>query len=131
MDRLSRFGGDETGAVTIEFVTLVPAFIFLLVLFADASAIYLTRSEMFNVARDVARRMSTREITTLEQARAYAADHLFLDARTYYIQTHFGGNMAVAIYVPLYDAAIFGYWFKPILGKILVADAMMRQEPLE
>ena len=55
-DKLSAFRGvacqvrallsDETGAVTIEFTTLVPAFILLLVFFVDASTVYLTRSEM-------------------------------------------------------------------------------------
>ncbi len=50
---------DEKGAVTIEFVLWVPIFVGLFVLVTDASIIYLTHSEMWSVARDTTRRMTT------------------------------------------------------------------------
>jgi len=121
---------DEKGAVTIEFVLWVPIFVGLLVLVTDASIIYLTHSEMWNVARDTTRRMTTEQITTKAEARNYAAAHLFLGARTYVIDPDFGGDMNVTIAIGLDDAAIFGFFFKSILGQSLVASVTMRREPL-
>ena len=59
MRTISTFLRDETGAVTIEFILWVPVFVGLLVFVTDASIIYLTHSEMWSVARDTARRMTT------------------------------------------------------------------------
>lgn len=131
MPSIRRFLADQNGAVTIEFTTLVPAFIALLVFFADASIIYLTHSEMFSVARDIARRMSTEQIETEQEVQAYAAQNLFLGQRTYTIDPDFGSDMRVTIVVRLDDAAIFGAFFKPILGRYLLASATMRREPLK
>ncbi len=121
---------DEKGAVTIEFVLWVPIFVGLFVFVTDASIIYLTHSEMWSVARDTSRRMTTEQFTTPAQARDYAAAHLFLGSRTYVIDPDFAGDMNVTIAIGLDDAAIFGFFFKPILGKSLVASVTMRKEPL-
>ncbi len=43
---------------------------------------------------------------------------------------NFGGNMNVSISVDLGDAAVFGAFFKPILGKSLLVSVTMRREPL-
>ena len=126
---ISRFLADQKGAVTIEFTTLVPFFIFLLVFFVDASIIYMTHSEMFSVARDSVRRMSTGELETPEEVRDYAAQHLMLGDRRYVIDPSFGGNMNVTLVVSVSDAAIFGMFFRPILGRSLVATADTRMEP--
>lgn len=122
--------GDERGAVTIEFTTLVPFFVFLLVFFADASIIYLTHTEMYNAARDIARRMSTEELGTESEVLDYAAAQVFLGDRTYTVDTDFGGNMRVSIAIGLGDAAISGYFFSPILGRTLTASATVRREPM-
>lgn len=130
MRGVGRFLSDEQGAVTIEFTILVPVFILMLVLFADASLIYQTHSEMFNVARDIARRMSTEQIKTPEEVRNYAAEHLFLGQRTYIVDPDFGGEMRVTIVTGLDNATIFGFFFRPILGRELLASAAMRREPM-
>ena len=122
---------DEKGAVTIEFVLWVPIFVSLLVFVTDASIIYLTHSEMWNVARDTTRRMTTRQITTPTEARDFAAARLFLGERTYVIEPDFGGEMNVTIAIGLDDATIFGFFFESILGKSLVASVTMRNEPLD
>lgn len=121
---------DDDGAVTLEFTTLVPFFILLLVLLADASLIYLTHSEMYNAARDIARRMSTEEIRTEDEVMNYAAAQLHLGKRTYRVSADFGGDMSVTISVPLRDAAFTGYFFAPAVGRHLVASATVRREPL-
>ena len=131
MRSISAFLGDETGAVTIEFVLWVPIFVGLLVFVTDASIIYLTHSEMWSVARDTTRRMTTGEITTVAEARDYAAAHLFLGNRTYVIDTDTtSADMNVTIAIGLDGAAIFGFFFEPILGQSLVASVTMRKEPL-
>jgi Flp pilus assembly protein TadG len=121
---------DEKGAVTIEFVLWVPIFVGLLVFVTDASIIYLTHSEMWSVARDTTRRMTTGQITSRAEARDYAASRLFLGSRTYVVDPDFGGEMNVTIAVGLDGAAIFGFFFEPILGRSLVASVTMRREPL-
>ncbi len=122
----------ETGAVTIEFILWVPVFIGLLVFVTDVSIIYLTHSEMWSVARDTTRRMTTGQFTTPAQARDYAAARLFLGQRTYVIDPEFNSaDMNIKIAIGLGDAAVFGFFFKPILGQSLLVDVVMRKEPLE
>ncbi len=121
----------EKGAVTIEFVLWVPIFIGLFVFVTDASIIYLTHSEMWSAARDTTRRMTTGEITTKAEARDYTAARLFLGSRTYVIDPDFGSEMNVTIAIGLDDAAIFGFFFKEILGRSQVASVTMRNEPLD
>lgn len=126
---IRRFIRDEKGAVTIEFTVLVPFFILLMVLFVDSAVTWLSHSEMFNAARDISRRMSTGELTTQDEVANYAASHMFLGERTYTLDADFDDQNRVAIRVPLDDATIFGIWFKPILGKALVATSETRREP--
>jgi Flp pilus assembly protein TadG len=124
----NRFIKDTKGAVTIEFTVLVPAFVFLMILFVDTSIVYLTHSEMYNAARDVARRMATHELQTESDVQAYTAEHLFLGMRTYTVVPNFGGEMSVSISVSVNQAVFFGVFFEPILGKSLVATASVRRE---
>lgn len=123
------FLSDERGAVSIEFTTLVPFFIFLLVFFTDATVIYLTHTEMFNAARDISRRMTTGELDDNADVQAYAESHLFLGQRDYYVGIDFAGDRTVAVVVSLDDAAPFGLFFQPILGRELIASATMGEEP--
>ena len=123
---------DEKAAVTIEFVLWVPIFIGLFVFVTDASIIYLTHSEMWSVARDTTRRMTTGEITNDAEVRDYAGARLFLGSRTYVIDPEFStADLNITIAIGLDDAAIFGFFFKEILGQSLVASVTMRKEPLE
>jgi len=126
----SAFLRDDLGAVTVEFTVLVPLFVLLLVFFADSSVVYLTHSGMYADARDLARRMSVEELTTAEQVRSYAADHLFLGNRSYTIEPAFGADMAVTISIPLTEAAIFGTFLQPLVGRQLSASATVRREPI-
>jgi len=122
---------NETGAVTIEFVTLVPMFVIMLMFFTDASILYLTHSDMFNSARDIARRMSVDQITTVAQAQTHASESLQLGSRVYVITTDPKlANITVTLSVGVRDAAIFGAFLAPVLGRTLSARATMRREPL-
>lgn len=128
-NRTSRFLRDEKGAVTIEFTVLVPFFVLLLVLFADAAVVYLTLTEMYNVARDTARRMSTGQLATDDDVLAYAQQHLHLGSRTYTIDPDFGMSNRVTVFIPMSEAAIFGVWFTPVIGRTLAARATVQSEP--
>lgn len=119
----------ETGAVTIEFTTLVVPFVLMMVFFMDTSVIYFTHSEMYNVARDIARRMATGQIQNDDEALQYATEHLFLGQRSYILDSDFRES-AVTIAVSVSDAAVFGTWFTPILGRTLIARATVGPEPL-
>ncbi len=128
MRSFDRFIKDSKGAVTIEFTVLVPAFVFIMILFVDTSIVYLTHSEMYNAARDIARRMATHQLETESDVQAYAAEHLSLGMRQYTVDPNFGGVMSVSIAVGIDQAVIFGALFEPILGKTLVATASVRRE---
>lgn len=129
MGKVTRFLREEQGAVTIEFTVFVPLFIFLFLFMTDAAVIYFTYSQMYNVARDLARKMSIGQITTQAQAQQYAAENLLLGQRTYTIDPKLCCN-SVTIWVSVSDAAVFGSWFKPILGKAIYAHAEMGAEPV-
>ena len=128
--KINRFLRDEKGAVTIEFTVLVPFFVLLLVLFTDAAILYLTHTEMFNVARDTARRMSTGQFETDADVLAYAQQRLHVGGRrTYTIDPDFGAANRVTVFIPVSQAAIFGIWFKPVLGQTLIASSTVQAEP--
>lgn len=129
MPAIRQFLKDTRGAVTVEFTLLVPFFLLLMMFFADASVLYQTNSEMYNAARDIARRMATGELATVQQVRDYAASHLYLHDRYYVIYPHFGSNMTLTIAVAVDQAVFFGTFFRPILGKTMTASSTMRREP--
>lgn len=132
MSVFDRFLNDTKGAVTIEFVVLFPAFIFLLVFFADTSILYLTHSEMYNAARDAARRISTHQLQSEDDVKSFVAERLNLGGRTYALDpSGFNGGVArVTIAVGINQAVFFGALFGPILGRSLVASASVRVEPV-
>jgi hypothetical protein len=47
------------------------------------------------------------------------------------VTPNFGGNMTVCISAGLGDVAIFGFFFKPTLGRSFMASVTMPKEPLE
>jgi Flp pilus assembly protein TadG len=48
---------DERGSQAVGFVLWIPVFVALLMIVIDATTLYITQTEMENVARDTARRM--------------------------------------------------------------------------
>ena len=69
---------DDRGSQTIEFVLWLPIIGALLVIISYASILYTTHTEMWNVARDTARRMTTGVLATEDLAVAYANEQLNL-----------------------------------------------------
>ena len=124
---LRTFFQDEHAAVTIEFVAVFPFFVFLLLMFVDASILYLTRTEMFEVSRDTARRVSVGAIS-VDEVPGYVNDHLLLAGRTYTIASYSGSLVIIEMSVNVADASIFGI-FRPVLGRTIKVRVEMLREP--
>ncbi|MGE4611747.1 MAG: TadE family protein [Paracoccaceae bacterium] len=64
--KLIRNFSDDSGATTVEFVLWVPVFMFILMITVDVSLLFLRQSNLWYVARDVARQASIRQITDID-----------------------------------------------------------------
>ncbi len=124
---LRRFIRDQRGTATIEFVLWVPVYVILLVAVTDASILYLSHTEMWNAARDTARRISVGALTAAD-APNRAKEKLLLSGRTYTVAASDADPVIVEITVGVRDASIFGF-FGPVLGRQLTARVEMMKEP--
>ncbi len=129
--RVCVFLGDDKGSESIQLVLWVPLFVFLLVIVTDASILYLNHTEMWNVARDTARRMAAGQLTSAADAESYAAGQLTMHDNPYQVTaTHDPiASMEVVISVGIADAMIFGAFLGPVLGNTVQARVVMRSEP--
>jgi Flp pilus assembly protein TadG len=120
LNRLGRFFRCERGTLTVEFVIwMAVVFVPLLFLTADVSKLYLAKADMWNVARDTARRMSTGEVTSAT-AESYAKNELLYynagdyvitakeDAKVCNSGTYNPYNDHVYIAAPIAKVSIFG-----------------------
>jgi Flp pilus assembly protein TadG len=125
-----RFLRDERGSATIEFVLWVPVFVVLLVATTDASILYLHHTEMWNVSRDVARRVAVGDMTEADAATT-VQNEMFLSTNAYTVATSLPTEIDVTIRITtsVRDASVFGF-FKPVLGRFLTAEVTMRREPI-
>jgi len=127
---------DDRGSQTIEFVLWLPIIVSLMVIITDASILYLTQTEMWNVARDTARRLSSGQLKTENAAVIYANQQLNLYDPAYVVtatRDRTNGvvtSMTVVITVDVADAAIFGYFLTPVLGSAMEARVRMRYPSL-
>ena len=127
---VSQFLRDEHGSATIEFVLWVPIFVIILVAATDATVLYLHHTEMWNVSRDVARRVAVGDMSEADAVAAVEND-MFLYSRAYTVATSDPADLDVriAIQTSIADASVFGF-FEPIMGRYLTAMVTMRREPI-
>ncbi len=127
---VSQFLRDEHGSATIEFVLWVPIFVVILVAATDATVLYLHHTEMWNVSRDVARRVAVGDITEADAVNV-VQNEMFLYSRAYTVATSDPADLDVRIMIQtsVADASVFGF-FKPVLGRYLTAMVTMRREPI-
>lgn len=130
-----RFLRDDKGSATIEFILWVPVIVALLVLVIDATTIYITHTEMWNVARDTARRMAKLEMTVAE-AEAHAAEAMNLRDLPYTVEAaHDTTNdvVQVIIRLSLGETTIIGGWMwsgpLSLIGGDMTARVVMRALP--
>lgn len=153
MGRISAFLRDERGSYTIEFCLWIPMFLFFLAATVDASLLYLTHNNMWNAARDAARRGSTGELEDYAAIKQHLEGTLLLGGNQYYLPAGQGVNgneVTVVIQTQIGDASLFnifgyiGWWFGSydpgsvgygcndgdnIMGCALHAEVTMALEP--
>jgi Flp pilus assembly protein TadG len=118
--RLRGFGRRTDGAVTVEFVVWIPVLLIILAFTADACQLYLIQADLWNVARDAARRMSILQLaaTPTDTVTPYIKGQLLYYNSNYtitpsttttcstsHVQTI---NDVVSISVPVKYASVFG-----------------------
>ncbi len=133
---------DDRGSQTIEFVLWLPIIGALLVIISYASILYTTHTEMWNVARDTARRMTTgvfdvEKVLDEDAAVAYAQEQLklyeFLGSGYDVTATEDTVTETMTVVITLgvtdgsYDAGFFGAF--SLVGGTLAARVVMRAEP--
>lgn len=135
MEFFHRFLRDETGSATVEFILWVPLIVALLVLVVDVSTIYITHTEMWNVARDTARRMAKGDLTAAE-AEAHAADAMSLRDFPYSVEAVHDTTtdvVQVVIRLRLEETTIIGGWMLSgpltLIGVDMGARVVMRAVP--
>lgn len=137
--RFINFRKDENGSVSVEFVLWIPIFIFLIAIITDLSIVYVVNANMYDVARDTARRWSQdryrKEFPTDEDVKDHVTSALVIgydkDGVEYEVAPIWdeaGNEVTVAIRADSADVDIFGI-MKPIGVDTLVAHVTMRLEP--
>ena len=131
MRGISEFLKDDSGSETVQFVLFVPVFAAVLVIVTDASFLYLNHTEVWNVARDTARRMAVGQLTSEQEAIDYASSRITMFDNQYQVSASYDPDtkMAVLITVQIADAMIFGKYLQPIMGQSIGARFEMRSEP--
>ena len=141
--RVSQFLRDEHGSATIEFVLWVPIFVVILVAATDATILYLHHTEMWNVSRDVARRVAVGDMTEADAVNV-VQNEMFLYSRAYTVATSDPADLDVKIMIQtsIADASVFGVFDKVVcvmssciqpdgtVGGYLTAMVTMRREPI-
>ena len=126
MHRVAAFCMDETCAVTIEFVTIFPAFVFVMLFFTDTAVLFLTRTELLTLSRDAARRVAVGALH-VNDVPTYVSQRSLLGARTYAVASYSGNIAIIEVSVNVGDASVFGF-FKPILGRTMTVRVEMLRE---
>ena len=118
---------EDRGSYTIEFCLWIPMFLVFLAATVDASLLYMTHNNMWNAARDTARRASTGEFKNDEEIIDHLEGVLLLGGNRYFLpitemidRTGEAGNgpeVRVAIQTTIADASLFNifgaidWWF--------------------
>ena len=125
---LRRFRNADSGAVTVEFVIWVPVFILILAITVDATILFKTQANMWTVARDVGRQMST-GLYNNTQALTYANSQLEswgIPGTANVAQTN--DNVTVTVSVPVTSVVPFNIVGAFTAGNIS-ATIVQKKEP--
>ncbi|MCZ6889217.1 MAG: pilus assembly protein [Gammaproteobacteria bacterium] len=130
MRTISTFLRDDRGSQSIAFLLWVPVFVALLIIVMDTTTLYITQTEMENVARDTARRM----IRGLPPAAAEALALSAMSLRDYPYTVRATFDMAtgaeVTIAMQTANIVIAGYLSPLVIsGATLGAHVVMRPDP--
>lgn len=118
---------DERGAVTVEFVTWMPAFAAMLAFIVDFSFVFLTNSSMWDSARDAARRIALHKMTA-DQAEEYVLDSLFTPSHNFRVEAIEGEEeVVVTVVTPINDATAFRIYSSLLPGNLVARVTMLRE----
>jgi len=119
---------DTRGAVTIEFVLWVPVFILILAITVDAAILFKTQANLWTVARDAGRQMST-GLYSNSQAEAYANSQFALWGITgTAVASQTNDNVTMVISVPVAAVTPF-HVVNAFTDGTIVASVTQRKEP--
>jgi len=104
---LRRFSRNDDGNATVEFVLWLPLIMGILVGAFDLNVIMATQSNMWDVARDTARRVSTGELNSTT-AQTYALAKLTYMGFDYGVDVTVGDDVVVAVDTYLSNVAVLG-----------------------
>jgi len=104
---LSKFRNDDRGNATVEFVLWLPLIMGIVVGSFDLNIMLMTQNNMYTVARDTARRVSTGDMTAAA-AKAYALKQLNYMGFDYGVDITDGTDVVVAINTTLSNVAVLG-----------------------
>ncbi len=105
--RAQKFGADERGNATVEFVLWLPLIMGIIVGSFDLNIMLMTQNNMYTVARDTARRVSTGELSAVA-AKKYALKQLNYMGFKYGVDITKGTDVVVAINTTLSNVAVLG-----------------------
>jgi len=80
LKQLIRNFSDDSGATTVEFVLWVPVFMFILMITVDVSLLFLRQSNLWYVARDMARQASLHQFANYADFGYDSAEDYLIDA---------------------------------------------------
>jgi len=98
---------NDEGNATIEFVLWLPLIMGVLVGAFDLNTVLTAQSNMWNVARDTARRVSTGELDA-NTGQAYALAHLKFMNFDYGVDVSVGNDVVVDVRTYLGNVAVLG-----------------------
>jgi Flp pilus assembly protein TadG len=130
MRSILSFFRDDRGSQSIAFLLWVPIFVALLVIVMDTTTLYITQTEMENVARDTARRMV--KGLSADNAETHARNSMTLRDYPYTVTATFdlatGADVTIAVQTG--DISIMGYLHPlTITSTTLGARVIMRPDP--
>lgn len=125
---LRSYAADDRGAITIEFLSWIPAFVMMLSLIADLSFVFLTNSSMWDVARDAARRVALHKMTTAD-VEEFVRERIVTTSRNFRVNAVADDEaVTITIATPINDATALRVYANLLPGD-LVARVIMLREP--
>ncbi|QHQ36139.1 TadE/TadG family type IV pilus assembly protein [Algicella marina] len=118
---------EEDGSSTVEIALWLPIFFLIIATSVDFSLIFSKNAQMWDVARDSARRMATYSMDG-EEAKTYAHSRVRNTADSVEVQTlDEGEEVIVTISVPIEDTAFFSFIATKAWGDIEARVSMLKE----
>ncbi len=123
-----RFGQDENGAISVEFVLWMPVFFLVLMLITDTTLVFSAEARLWSITRDAARQMSIYQIDEDTVAAYVAENAIGLNGDLTVTASDTGPDIWVQVSMPIADVALFGV-FSALSDPIITARVTQRTEP--